>query len=103
MELLIVGTLDGQIGAASKIAISQGGKVSLADKIETALEILRSGTKNIELVMIDVRLDIHKFISSLTSERINGGCGLGGRLGGSLRAFAPGGSFLGSHERTPTC
>ncbi len=71
MELLIVGTLDGQIGAASKIAISQGGKVSLADKIETALEILRSGTKNIELVMIDVRLDIHKFISSLTSERIN--------------------------------
>ena len=31
------------------------------------------------------------------------GCGLGGRLGGSLRAFAPGGSFLGSHERTPTC
>lgn len=71
MELLIVGTLDGQIGAASKIAISQGGTVTLADKIETALEILRSGTKNIELVMIDVKLDIHKFIRSLESERIN--------------------------------
>lgn len=71
MELLIVGTLDGQIGAASKIAISQGGQVSLADTIETALDILRSGQKNIELVMIDVKLDIHKFISSLESERIN--------------------------------
>lgn len=70
MELLIVGTLDGQIGAASKIAIAQGGHVSLADKEETALEILRSG-KSIELVMIDVKLDIHKFIQALESERIN--------------------------------
>ena len=70
MELLIVGTLDGQIGAASKIAISQGGQVSLADTEEAALEILRSG-KAIELVMIDVKLDVYKFIQSLESERIN--------------------------------
>ena len=70
MELLIVGTLDGQIGAASKIAIAQGGHVSLADKIENALDILRSG-KTIELVMIDVKLDVHKFISCLEAERIN--------------------------------
>ena len=70
MELLIVGTLDGQIGAASKIAIAQGGHVSLADREETALEILRSG-KSIELVMIDVKLDIYKFINALENERIN--------------------------------
>ena len=70
MELLIVGTLDGQIGAASKIAISQGGQVSLADTEEAALEILRSG-KAIELVMIDVKLDVYRFIQSLESERIN--------------------------------
>ena len=70
MELLIVGTLDGQIGAASKIAIAQGGHVSLADKEETALEILRAG-KSVELVMIDVKLDVHKFISALENERIN--------------------------------
>ena len=43
MELLIVGTLEGQIGAASKIAIAQGGHVSLADSVEAGLEILRSG------------------------------------------------------------
>ena len=70
MELLIVGTLDGQIGAASKIAIEQGGQVSLAPTVEKALEVLRSG-KSIELVMIDVKLDIHKLISSLEQERIN--------------------------------
>ena len=70
MEILIVGTLDGQIGAASKIAIAQGGQVSLADTVEKALEILRAG-KTVELVMIDVKLDIAKFISSLEQERIN--------------------------------
>lgn len=70
MELLIVGTLNGQIGAASKIAISKGGQVSLADGIDSALDILRSG-KTIELVMIDVTLDVHKFISSLEVSRIN--------------------------------
>lgn len=70
MELLIVGTLNGQIGAASKIAISKGGQVSLADSVEKALEILYSG-KNIELIMVDVTLDVHKLISSLESSRIN--------------------------------
>ena len=70
MELLIIGTLNGQIGAASKIAISKGGQVSLASSIEQALEILCSG-KNVELIMVDVTLDVHKLISSLESSRIN--------------------------------
>lgn len=70
MDLLIVGALDGQIGAASKIALSHGGLVCVADSVEMGLEVLRSG-KSIELVMIDVKLDIYKFISSLESERIN--------------------------------
>ena len=70
MELLIVGTLNGQIGAACKIAISKGGQVSLADSVEKALEILCSG-KNIELIMVDVTLDVHKLISSLQASRIN--------------------------------
>lgn len=70
MELLIVGTLDGQIGAASKIAIAQGGHVSLADNEERGLEVLRSG-KAVELVMIDIKLDVYKFITALENERIN--------------------------------
>lgn len=70
MELLIVGTLEGQIGAASKIAVQQGGQVTLADTVERGLEILRNG-KSVELVMIDVKLDVYKFISSLEQERMN--------------------------------
>ncbi len=70
MEILIVGTLNGQIGAASKIAVSKGGQVSLADSVEKALDILRSG-KTVELVMVDVTLDVHKLISSLETSRIN--------------------------------
>lgn len=70
MELLIIGTLSGQIGAASKIAIACGGHVSLAETVEDGLNILRSG-KSVELVMIDVKLDVYKFISALQTERIN--------------------------------
>lgn len=70
MELLIVGTLNGQIGAASKIAIAKGGAVSLADTVDAALNIMRSG-KAIELIMIDVTLDVGKLITSLADSRIN--------------------------------
>lgn len=92
MELLIVGTLDGQIGAASKIAIEQGGQVSLAPTVEKALEVLRSG-KSIELVMIDVKLDIHKLISSLEQERINVlvvACGVANDTGLAVKAIKAG-------------
>ncbi len=70
MEILIVGTLNGQIGAASRIAMEQGGQVLLADQAEKALEILRSG-KSVELVMMDVKLDIARFIAALDEARIN--------------------------------
>ena len=42
----------------------------MADTVERGLEILRGG-KSVELVMIDVKLDVYKFISSLEQERIN--------------------------------
>ncbi|MBR6663369.1 MAG: sigma-54-dependent Fis family transcriptional regulator [Alphaproteobacteria bacterium] len=70
MEILIVGPLNGQIGAASKIAMDQGGQVLLADSVDKALDILRSG-KSVELIMVDVKLDIEKLIKSLETERIN--------------------------------
>ena len=41
MRLLIVGTMDGQIGAASKIAMDRGAKVSNVPNTETALSMLR--------------------------------------------------------------
>lgn len=92
MELLIVGTLEGQIGAASKIAFAQGGHVSIADDIEPAMEILRSG-KAIELVMIDVKLDVYRFIQQLESERINVlvvACGVANDAGLAVKAIKAG-------------
>jgi DNA-binding NtrC family response regulator len=69
MRLLIIGSLDGQIGAASKIAIARGAKVLHAANIEHGLETLRAG-RGAELVMIDATEDIERLILSLTSERI---------------------------------
>ena len=55
MRLLIIGSMDGQIGAASKIAIERGAKVSHTPDISSALSLLRSG-KGAELLMIDAIL-----------------------------------------------
>ncbi len=43
MHLLIIGTLDGQIGAASQIAMSRGATVAQVDDIQGGLRALRSG------------------------------------------------------------
>lgn len=79
MRLLIVGSLNGQIGAASKIAIGRGAKVAHADDIDAALHALRSG-QGADLVMIDDKLEIERMIASLKGERITVpvvACGLG--------------------------
>lgn len=70
MRLLIIGTLVGQLGAASKIARDRGAKVTNTETIEMALEHLRSG-RGADLVMIDVECDIPSFMASIEAERIN--------------------------------
>lgn len=70
MRLLIIGTLQGQIGAASRIAIQRGAKVLQADSISQGLEIIRSG-QGVDLVFIDVALDISELVTSMASERMN--------------------------------
>jgi DNA-binding NtrC family response regulator len=70
MRLLIIGALSGQIGAASKIAVARGAKVSQADDIDTALNVLRKG-RGADLIMADTSLDIGLLISQLESELIN--------------------------------
>ena len=42
MRLLIVGTLDGQLGAASQIAMERGAQVTHAPDFDAAMQILRS-------------------------------------------------------------
>ena len=70
MRLLIIGALDGQIGAASQIAMSRGAKVSQVNDIEAALTSLRSGN-GADMAMIDVNLPIRQLVESLKNERIN--------------------------------
>jgi two-component system response regulator FlrC len=69
MRLLIVGSLNGYVSAAAKIAINHGAKVSHVPEIDAGLESLRSG-KGADLIMVDLKLDIVKFITALKNERI---------------------------------
>src|SRR3546814_8329346 len=70
MRLIIIGSLNGQIGAASQVAISRGAKVAHAEDIDAALHASRSG-QGADMVMIDVRLDIRRLVKSLDSESIS--------------------------------
>lgn len=69
MRLLIIGSLEGHVTSAAKIAISNGAKVSHVPTIELGLESLRSG-KGADMVMVDVTLDIFQFLKALSDERI---------------------------------
>ncbi|MCH7887685.1 MAG: sigma-54-dependent Fis family transcriptional regulator [Proteobacteria bacterium] len=92
MRLLIVGPIGGEIGAASKIALDRGAKVGHADDIDAALATLRMG-QGAELVMVDVKLDIARFIASLRSERISVpvvACGVGTDSDTAVRAIKAG-------------
>ena len=57
MRLMIVGTLDGQLTTATKIAMDQGARVTHAATVEQALAVLRGG-RGADLLMVDVGLAI---------------------------------------------
>ena len=92
MRLLIVGSLNGQIGAASQIAMARGATVSHIDDVDGALASLRSG-QGADLVMADIKLDIKQLIDSLSQERISVpviGCGIGNDADAAVRAINAG-------------
>lgn len=78
MRLLIVGTLNGQIGAASQIAMDRGAHVTHAPDADTALGILR--TKGADLLMVEVNIGIPQFVPRLRAEHFSlpvVACGIG--------------------------
>ena len=92
MRLLIIGTLEGQIGAASQIALQRGAQVEQVATTDAGLAALRRG-QGADLVMIDVLLDIGGFIKSLKSERISlpvVACGIGNDTKAAVRAIRAG-------------
>ncbi|MBL4615197.1 MAG: sigma-54-dependent Fis family transcriptional regulator [Magnetovibrio sp.] len=92
MRLLIIGTLCGQVGAASQIAMARGAKVNHVDTIEAGISFLRTG-RGADLVLADVQEDIAALIGGLEAERISipvVACGIGNDTQAAVRAIKAG-------------
>ena len=92
MRLLIVGTLDGHIATAGRIALDKGAKVAHVDSAAAALDALRSG-QGADLVMVDVKLDVGELIDALNAERIFVpvvACGIGNDSRAAVKAIKAG-------------
>jgi DNA-binding NtrC family response regulator len=92
MRLLIVGTLDGHIATAGRLALESGAKVAHVDDIDAALTALRSG-QGADMVMVEVNLDIATLCRSLKSERISVpviACGIGPEPSAAANAIRAG-------------
>ncbi|MGF1641957.1 MAG: sigma-54-dependent transcriptional regulator [Rhodospirillales bacterium] len=92
MRLLIIGNLEGQVGAASRIAMERGAKVVQADDIEIGLRTLRAG-QGADLILIDVKLDVACLVDCLNSERIFVpvvACGIGNDTRAAVHAIKAG-------------
>ena len=70
MRLMIVGSLNGNLTAATKMAMDRGARVSHAPSIESALMELRSGN-GADLLMVDVAFDIAELVARLEKEHIH--------------------------------
>ena len=64
MRLLIVGTLNGQLTLATKLAMGKGAAVTHAEDGEMALRVLRSG-RSADLLMVEVSVDIKDLIARM--------------------------------------
>lgn len=70
MRLLIIGDLEGQIGAATRIARSRGASVTQVPDYEAALKVLREG-RGADLIMMEAKGKIAALVEGLKAERIN--------------------------------
>jgi len=70
MRLLIVGTLDGQLSTATKLAMEKGATVTHAADNTQALAVLRSG-RGADLLMVDVAINIRDLVAGLEAEHIH--------------------------------
>lgn len=68
MRLLIIGSMSGQLSAASRIAMQRGAKVTQADSVEQGLSVLRA--RGADLIMVDVLQPIRTLVDALEAERI---------------------------------
>src|SRR6202008_4147863 len=69
-RLLIVGTLNGQLTTATKIAMDKGATVTHAADNAQAVAVLRSG-RGADLLMVDFSSDIRDLVQRLEAEHIH--------------------------------
>jgi DNA-binding NtrC family response regulator len=92
MRLMIIGSLNGQISTAGKIAIHRGAKVIHCEDTEQALGALRAG-KGADVIMVDVKQNIGKLIEALNAERFAlpvVACGIDNDAAAAVRAIKAG-------------
>jgi len=92
MRLMLIGSLEGHIGTAGKIALQRGAKVIHCEDTTEALAALRMG-KGADVVMCDVKQKIGPFIESLEAERIHVpvvACGTGTDTRDAVKAIQDG-------------
>jgi two-component system, response regulator FlrC len=70
MRLLIVGTLQGQLTLATKMAMDKGASVTHGENIEQAMAVVRSG-RGADLMMVEVAVDIRDLVRRLEAEHIH--------------------------------
>lgn len=89
---MIVGSLEGYISAAGKIALQRGAKVIHCDDTEQALGALLNG-KGADVVMCDVKQKIAPFVLALEENRIAVpvvACGIGTDARSAVKAIEDG-------------
>ncbi|MEM7616766.1 MAG: sigma-54 dependent transcriptional regulator [Pseudomonadota bacterium] len=92
MKILIIGQRTEQIQHAAMIAQDNGANIIYVDNIKTAIIKMCEGN-NIEIIIIDVKLDVESLINNLLSQHINVpviGCGLNDSAADAVKAIKAG-------------
>jgi DNA-binding NtrC family response regulator len=67
-RLLIIGSLEGELGAAARVAIARGAKLGHTEGVAAGLDRLRA--EGADLVLVDLRHDVVWLVQALAAERI---------------------------------
>ncbi|WP_203075149.1 sigma-54-dependent transcriptional regulator [Falsiroseomonas ponticola] len=67
-RLLIIGSLEGELGAAARVAIARGAKLGHAEGVAAGLERLRA--EGADLALVDLRHDVAWLVQAMAAERI---------------------------------
>ena len=92
MQVLIIGSLGGELGQAARMAIARGARMDQADDLLQALERLRSDAR-VDVVLCDLVHDVGRLVRTLASERIAVpviACGTGDDPEAALQAIRDG-------------